>query len=174
MSDKGHDILINHLKWLWFALLTSWYNISAKAVSFSRQRTIKGRALTWQSSSHGQATGATSRSSREAQANLAASANLLILVLLVAAAARRHSRSVPAQRSKDRHAPTPHLQRASSLFYPNLQKKLFNSIRNVLLFTSSHTCPQHATSSALVANREENPRSKNIWALVTTQQHYKQ
>ena len=48
-----------------------------------------------------QATGAISHSNREAQANLAASANLLILVL----AARRDSRSVPAQRSKDRHAP---------------------------------------------------------------------
>ena len=84
----------------------------------------------------------------------------LILVLLAAAAARRHSRSVPAQRSKDRHAPTPHLQRASSLLYPNLQWKLLNSTRNVLLFTSSHTCPQHATSSALVANRGKNPCPK--------------
>ena len=68
-----------------------------------------------------EATGAISRSSREAQANLAASADLLIFALLAAAAVRRHSRSVPAQRSKDRHAPTPHLQRASLLLYPNLQ-----------------------------------------------------
>ena len=68
-----------------------------------------------------QATGAISRTRRGAQANLAASADLLILMLLAAAAAHRHDRPVPAQRSNDRHAPTPHLQRASLLLYPKLQ-----------------------------------------------------
>ena len=55
-----------------------------------------------------QAIGAISRISREAQANFAASADLRILAFS------------SAQRSKDWHAPTAHLERASFLLYSNL------------------------------------------------------
>ena len=86
-----------------------------------------------------QATGAISRAIREAQANLAASANLLVLVLLAAAAARRHSRPVPAQRSKDRHAPTPHLQRASLPLYLNSFNKSYSIVFETFSDSRAHT-----------------------------------